>query len=186
MAVFYYLISSLPMLSYDETPKITSEKFLESCEDSLSANNFSELRNIQLVPPGDYSFFSNKEVRKWYDWDTSLRNALVRLRAGKSAFEPENDLRAERDFFSEIAKGAQEAMSRTSPLEKEEYLDRMRWSRLTDLETGHNYDFSILCIYRLKLLLCEKRQHWDRVRGNENFDKIIDKIYGSWSPDIKK
>jgi len=186
MAVFYYLISSLPMLSYDETPKITSEKFIESCEDSLSSNDFSELRNIQLVPPADYSFFSNKEVRKWYDWDTSLRNALVRLRAGKVAFESEGDLRTEGDFFSEINKGVQEAMSRTSPLEKEEYLDQMRWARLTDLESGHNYDFSVLCLYRLKLMLCEKREHWDRVHGNENFDKIIDNIYGSWSPGSAK
>jgi len=183
MALFYYLISSLPTLFIDEAPILNSDDFLGSCEDSLSANDFSELRNIQLVPPKDYSFFSNKEIIAWYDWDTCLRNSIARIRSANVSFEHLDSDRPENDFFSEISKGVQDAMSRTSPLDKEEVLDNLRWNKLSDLEVGHNFDFSILCIYRLKLLLCEKRVHWDKVKGNSNFEKIIDSIYGAWTPD---
>ena len=183
MAVFYYLISSLPMLSLEDKPKISSKDFLASCVDSLSANQFSEIRNLSLLPPENLDDITNPVIKEWFDWETCLRNALAKLRSRDTNMDADSVLRNEKDFYSEIAKGVQEAMGRSNPIEKEECLDQMRWNKLSSLEVGHNFDYAILCIYRIKLMLCEKRLHWDKVKGNENFDKIVDSIYGAWTPD---
>jgi hypothetical protein len=183
MAVFYYLISSLPMLSVEEKPRISSKEFLASCVDFLSANQFSEIRNLRLIPPENFDNLSSQVIKEWFDWETCLRNSLAKSRGRETSIDVTHVIRGEKDFYSEINKGIQDAMGRSNPIEKEEVLDRMRWEKLCSLEVGHNFDYANLCIYRMKLLLCEKRIHWDKVKGNENFDRIVDSIYGAWTPD---
>lgn len=176
MAKFYYLLSSLPLLSYGNAPPLNCGEFIDACTDFLSANEINELQMLQLVPPDDYSG-NDATVAAWYEWETGLRNALVNLRGKGKGQEAEKYLREEKDFFSEIGPGAQEAFNKQSPLEMEQNLDKMRWNKLDDMEVGHIFDFALLVIYKIKLMLCEKQQLPEKEKGSENFDHIVEDIY---------
>lgn len=177
MAAFYYLVSSLPMLFLGETPKLSSDEFLAACTDFLTADEINELKKLSLVPPEDYLMSTNLSAIYWYNWETCLRNSLVHLRAKGRSKDPETFLREEADFFSEIEKGVQEAFSKSSPLETEKALDRLRWGRLDDMEVGHMFDFCKLCVYKLRLMLCEKQSLLNKEKGSDNFDEIVKYIY---------
>lgn len=177
MGQFYYLVSSLPMLSHGEKPLISSEEFMASCSDILSDSQIHELGLLSLVPEEEISDSANVATTAWNNWETCLRNALVALRSKGKGVDSEKFLRHEFDFFSEIVNGAQDAFQKSTPLEMENALDKLRWSRLDNMEVGHMFDFHFLCIYKLKLMLCEKQNLLDKSRGSENFDKIIEHIY---------
>jgi len=174
MAQFYYLISSLPMLTLNESPSIDSSQFLDSCLDFISPENFEILENLSIAPD-DLSVDS--AIPEWSVWETLLRNRLVTQR-GKTGSGYEKYLHEERDSFSEIEKGVQEAYLKPDPLEREDYLDQMRWTKLEDLEVGHDFDFIKLCIYKMKLMLCEKRLGRNKEKGSQNYDDIVEAIYG--------
>lgn len=178
MAAFYYLISSLPMLYRGEAPAISIEKFIASCVDFLTSEEMEELNALSLVPPEDYNRVAFPHSAVWYDWETCLRNALVYLRGKGKAAESEKFIREEADFFSEIDKGVQESFNKSTPLEVENALDNLRWSRMDDMEVGHIFDFRKLCVYKLKLMLCEKQALLNREKGSDNFDRIVTHIYG--------
>ena len=172
MAQFYYLISSLPMLELDEVPNVNSTGFLELCADFVSPVQSEILAGLSLVPNKDDDSFP-----EWNRWETMLRN---RLALHREAFVKgaSNFTREEKDYFAEVEKIVQDAYLKDNPLEREDFLDRMRWARLEDLEVGHEFDFMKLCTYRLKLLLCEKRRNRDKEHGSSNYDRIVSDIYG--------
>jgi uncharacterized protein DUF2764 len=177
MAAFYYLVSSLPMLFPGEAPLMSAEEFMLTCTDFLSVIEMDKLRALSLIPPEDYTEFTNPATVDWYDWETCFRNALVHLRGKEKGTEIEKFLREERDFFSEIEKGVVEAFNKSTPLEMEDTLDKLRWDKLNDMEVGHMFDFEKLCIYKLKLMLCEKQTLLNKTKGSDNFDMIVEHIY---------
>ena len=172
MAQFYYLISSLPMLSLDETPSIDSAKFLDSCDGFVLPEELETLTELALHPSDPPS---DNILEEWSNWETLLRNQLVLKRSKQGG---EKYLHEENGTFSEILKGVQEAYLKADPLEREDYLDQLRWARLEDLEVGHEFDFRKLCIYKIKLMLCEKRMNRGKEKGSTNYDDIINTIYG--------
>lgn len=174
MAQFYYLISSLPMLTFDEVPSIDTPKFLDFCDGFVLPEELEALTELSLSPS---DLDGGSRVSEWSVWETLLRNRLV-IKRGKPGVDTDKYLRNESDCFSEIDKGVQEAYLKSDPLEREDLLDQMRWTRLEDLEVGHEFDFKKLCLYKIKLMLCEKRTGRNKDRGSDNYDNIIETIYG--------
>jgi len=162
------------MLTLDESPLIDSLKFLDSCSDFISPEDFEILTNLSISPD---DLTTDSPIPEWSIWETLLRNRLVTKR-GKSGSGADKYLHEEMDSFSEIEKGVQEAYLKSDPLEREDYLDQMRWTKLEDLEVGHDFDFKKLCIYKMKLMLCEKRLGRNREKGSRNYDDIVETIYG--------
>lgn len=177
MSEYFYLVSSLPMLKQDEEPVISSDEFLEACSHWLPESEMSLLTQLDLVPDAVSPPSPGSAARKWSDWETCLRNLLAKTRAGKLNRDAANSMREENDFFSDIERGAQDAYSASNPLEREKILDKLRWTQLEDLESGHHFDFDKLCIYRIKLLLREKWTARKKEQGEENLNGIIEKIY---------
>ena len=176
MSTFYYLISSLPSISLWEMPEINTDRLFDICDEWLSVKEMEVLKQVELSP--------NENIRKhiptlvkWYNWETCLRNRLARHRSGKIDIDYTPYLREEHDYYSEIERIAQEAIAADTPLEKEKFLDEQRWSYLTNLEAGHIFNFDLVCIYKLKLMLCEKWLARDTERGKQNFDKALNELY---------
>jgi len=163
------------MLSLGEAPAISSEKFLESIGERLLAAEAAELRNLSLSPGDDVSGIDS--IQGWNTWETSMRNAILRMRVkGASALLE----RYERDgggFLMDTEAAARAAFSKSDPLEREKLLDEARWAFCDDLELGHEFDIVKLAAYRLKLLLCEKRLILSVEKGGENYDAVVDSVY---------
>lgn len=173
MSSLYYLISSLPSLKFGDKPPFSDDKFLSLCAACLNSAKIRELKSVALTPAITARKFENETARKWSEWDTCLRNRIIRLR--KPAFHADATTfqKAEKDYFSEIDKLVQEAFSISDPLNREKSIDSARWKKLDDLESGHVFDFEKLVVYRLKLLLLEKWAAKKTDQGKKNFEGII-------------
>jgi hypothetical protein len=176
MADYYYLVASLPPLTYGETPPISSEEFLNAVRDALPTAESSELTRLSLLPSEHASGLD--EIDLWNQWEKSLRNAIVRLRAKGDGALTERFEREGGGFFTEIENGLREAFAKSDPRERETHLDAIRWAFCDDLELGHDFDIVKLAAYRLKLLLCEKRSATsEEEKGSANYDAVIESVY---------
>jgi hypothetical protein len=175
MAEYYYLISSLPMLSFDEKSLLSIEKFNAACAEQIGVNELGILKKLSLIPTAEEVFPANTAAERWRQWEICLRNRIASHRApqGKDVHEY---LQYEEGCFCEIDAGIQEAFSLKNPLEREKYFDHMRWRALDDFEVGHHFDFDKLCVYKLKLLILEKWNERQVEQGETNLDMMLEQI----------
>jgi len=164
------------MLDFDSAPPMSEDEFLDSCADWLPGDAMGRLRDLSLLPPEDIRK-GDSAIDRWHVWETRLRNALAARRArregGGGDRAAEKYLRENLDFFSEIEDGVQEAFAKSSPADREDVLDKLRWRVLEDIESGHDFDFDKLCVYKLKLLLQVKRASRDTAKGAENLEAAL-------------
>jgi Protein of unknown function (DUF2764). len=149
---YVYLLSSLPMLQFGMKPPFDMEKFFYACAELVSPDEIEAIKSF-LKDEGDGSYG---------DFETALRNELVRIRAQRKHLDAAKYLR--RDGYadqsaSHIAAGA---YRNPSILDRERLLDMDRWKYLDELSVGHYFDLELLKIYARKLSILEK---WERVRS---------------------
>ncbi|MCP4176975.1 MAG: hypothetical protein GY756_04340 [bacterium] len=184
MAALYYLISSLPLLNLGEGPPFTTDDYIEMCKTFITEQQLSELSSLKLVPDSD-SITNSKVINDWFDWETCLRNSIAKMRSSVFGKDFSSFLKHENDYFSEIDRGVQEAYSADNPLEKENAIDKLRWTSLDSLEATHQFDFGKLCIYKIRLMLCEKIMLRSENTGKENLDNTLSELYSNQKNETK-
>jgi hypothetical protein len=168
MPSFYpYLISSLPTLLFGLRPPISFEGFLLRCKELIPQKGFAVLENLPLE---DTRKVTEGTIKKWLDFDTALRNELVKLRALRKKIEPAKYLRSDGYAGPPLYHIAHAAHRNPSPLEGERLLDQERWNFLEELSFGHYFDLDFLIIYAYKLLIL---QRWERIELADK-SKILD------------
>lgn len=157
---YIYLISSLPMLHFGTPPPFSFEKFIQLCQGIISDKDINILK--VSVEGGGYTYEgAQPTLRKWHDFEKTLRNELVKIRASRKHIDPIKYLRPGVDTEPFIARIAINASRNPSIIEAEVMLDQERWQFLEGLAVGHYFDIDYLIVYVYKLLILEK---WDRVR----------------------
>ncbi|UCC43913.1 MAG: DUF2764 family protein [Candidatus Zixiibacteriota bacterium] len=169
---YTYLVSSLPMLQFDARPPITVDRFIDTCRLLISAADVSTLENVSSVEVVEAR---NATLRRWCEFDTGLRNELVRIRSERKKTDPERFLRGDGYAEPEIARVAQKASRIPSVLDAERFLDRARWRALDELEAGHYFDLDVLIVYMIRLMILDK---WERVRSADK-PQIVADVVGS-------
>lgn len=166
MTQYYYLVASLPMLFFDAAPPLRSADFLESCRQQAPADH-AQLARISLdalaCMGGDPAAW-----REYAAWETALRDELAVQRAQRLGLDPAPFLRPG-PFVAGLAAIVKEALAAGTPLAIETALDRRRWSRLDELEAGTQFGVERLVVYRLKLLLLERRERFQPEAGRKSF-----------------
>jgi hypothetical protein len=174
LAQYYYLVASFPLLFYD-TERITSRReFLDLCGQHISPRHYqllSSTSTTDLRPTTP----SCGILDLWREWETSLRNELVRLRAKKRGTEAEAYL-VDSPWIINAQQIAREAFGQESPLQAEDTLNRARWSYLDELEVGHYFDIEKVLVYALRLQILERKALFDKEKGREMFEKIYAEV----------
>ncbi len=119
---------------------------------------------------GPVSETTQRTLSKWQAFDKSLRNELVRARAGRKKLDPLKYLRGDGYTESTIVHVAMTAARNLSIIEAEEELDRMRWQELDELAFGHYFDIDFLIVYCLKLQILER---WERIKTADK-EKVLE------------
>ncbi|MCX5666448.1 MAG: DUF2764 family protein [Candidatus Omnitrophica bacterium] len=148
---YIYLISSLPVLHFGTKPPFGMEKFFSMCAGLISSDDLEALKS-SLKDDGE---------DRYHDFETALRNELVKIRAQRKHLDASKYLRRDGyadGWISHIASGA---YRNPSVIDREKMLDLDRWRFLDELSIGHYFDMDILMIYARKLSILEK---WERVR----------------------
>ncbi|HPN72660.1 MAG TPA: DUF2764 family protein [Candidatus Omnitrophota bacterium] len=163
-AQHYYLVASLPSLSFREEPPITEEKFLEECGKWLSEK---EMRDLSISKEDGAEKESLPAVgAAWREFDDSLRKDLAearRARKDRTELKP--------SFW------AARVMEQANPLEMELFFEKIRWDFLSSLEGGHFFDIGKLIVYYQKLDILERLSKFDKDNGEMYFNRIREVKY---------
>jgi len=170
------------MLFFGAVPPLSSQTWLDLCREQVAEGDHALLARISFdalhIRPGDPAVW-----QAYASWETALRNELARQRAQRLGLAPEPFLR-DAPFFASLSTMAKEALGAGTPMAVETALDRRRWSYLEELETGTQFDLGRLVVFRLKLLLLERKNKFRPERGLESFTKeytgVLDKA-AAWT-----
>jgi len=148
---YIYLISSLPALHFGAKPPFSMEKFFSVCTELISREDMEALEN-SLKGEGNGAY---------HDFETALRNELVKIRAQRKHLDASRFLR--RDGYADqwISHVAVSAYRNPSVMDRERMLDLERWRFLDELSIGHYFDLELLIIYTRKLSILER---WESIR----------------------
>jgi hypothetical protein len=164
---YYYLVASLPMLLFDDAPPFSSQAWLDMCREQVLKSDHALLSRITFDAfsprPSDHDLW-----KAYSSWETALRNELAVQRAQRLGLSPDPFLR-NAPFYAGLPAMVKEALSAGTPKAVEIALDHRRWSYLDELETGTQFDLGRLIVYRLKLLLLERRDRFRPETGLESF-----------------
>ncbi len=184
MAQYYYTVASLPMLSYEHEPPIDTQYFLDSCINTVNAEDYRILCSADLVP-NDAA--EDSILILWTSWEKTLRNELVKMRSASTGLDAESYIR-ENNYSTGAYDAAREAYNSANPLLGEDVLNKARWAFLDNLEVGHYFDLSRLIIYYLKLQLLQRRQllkpEVGKKKYSELYNQITDKIHQSYDGEL--
>ena len=171
-ADYVYFISSLPTLQFGSKGPFSFEKFLELCGQYLPEKDVEIFKRSSIS--GDYDEKENQTpaLKRWRDFDTMLRNELVKIRASRKHLDPVNYMRQDGAADSSIAHIAMNAHRNPSILEAERMLDMARWDALDELEMGHYFDLDLMIVYAHKLLILER---WETVETAQK-ESLLEKV----------
>lgn len=149
------------MLHFGMKPPFSFEKFLVDCQGFILDEDFALLKNLPITIDEYNKRLKNTTIEKWLEFDTALRNELVKIRAQMRKIEPEKFLRPEVIFNPAISHIVMAAYRNPAILEAEEILDEARWEALDELSFAHYFDIDFLIIYAYKLKILER---WEKIR----------------------
>jgi hypothetical protein len=141
----------------------------------VSGGDSRLLAGITLEPSDDSVVEHSGVLNDFIEWETSLRNDLVRVRASLTARDPQPWIRPGETVY-ETLNLAHSAGRIDSPLEAEDFLDRARWKKIDELASGEYFNIRWLEGYALKLRILLRRSLFDRERGRKRYDELYEEI----------
>jgi len=172
-AVYVYLISSLPMLQFGAKPGFSLERFLAICQDLIPQKDWQilELSSRETLLEQKVSL---PALKQWLEFETGLRNELVKIRAIRKKIDPAKYLR-QVDGYGEsgLYHLAMNSHRILSLIDSEKFLDQERWRKLEELCFGHYFDLEALIIYCLKLRILWRWENIVQSDKKEQLERIL-------------
>ena len=163
MASYYYLISSLPMLSADGGMPFSYAEFLKMCQANVSEETYRQLEGLTL---------SSKDGPLLDEWGTFYNGLTKELNSQRSA-KLGKPYPAVTDKEPASASVASAAISARDPLTAERILLDYEFEQLDVMVGLHNFDDYVLFGYALKLKLLERVSSFEKEKGKKEFNDIL-------------
>ncbi len=167
---YFYFGAALPGLTMDSKPSISQEEFRSLAAEHLCASDMEALDSLDSLYGNDDG---HPFVSAWRSNEIALRNSLTKARAAALKTDPEKYMVDPSLFEGECDRVAGEALSRSNPVDKEQVLDRHRWSVLDELGGFDPFSSEAILAYSLKLAIAERWGAFDSDRGREVADTVL-------------
>lgn len=176
MASYYYFVTTLPSLQATAAaPPIPYAEFLDRASRFLSAKDQATLEGAALFLPEDgispKSAASSPLLARYFRWERSLRNELVRLRAGRMQKPVERHLKPGDPEWDGL-KTAGAAFQADDPLQGELLIEHDRWSFIEALSVNRFFDIEYLVAYALLLQTLERRARFNAESGQQGYRTV--------------
>jgi hypothetical protein len=176
---YFYIIPTLPALSFTAAPPFGMEEFFARCLNSVDAEELAVLESASLsFPEGGEDSSPSRILDACRVWDRSLRNELARLRAGRRGLRPEMYFRSGREDLDAL-RTASAAFHAENPFEAEIIMEKARWELVESLKSGRFFDFEILMAYCVELLILNRVASFETEKGFMNYRSIHGAILGA-------
>jgi hypothetical protein len=173
---YYFLVSSLPALRFEEPPPLSFKTFLAACRAHLSP---ADLAAIDALCEERRARPNHPALAQWHDKDVQLRNALARFRADRLHADEAPFLRVHDGFDVRVERVAAEAYGKTSPLERESLLDRFRWTLAEELGVNNPFSGAAVLSYALRLQIAERWAALNDADGTQTVERIASRTVSS-------
>ncbi|MDT8316741.1 MAG: hypothetical protein RQ824_01970 [bacterium] len=180
---YYYLIASLPYLSFQKPQALSISEFSLRCNSCLNRN---DVDLIQCILSGNLNKAAKslKVVGEWLSWDIELRGKLAGLRAKAKGRDESPDLTEPGakalNYNLESHKLAMDIFSAASPMDADELHESARWRMIEALEHGQYFNLEWLALYCLKLKIMERRESFDTEAGMDRVAVILTAAKGAY------
>lgn len=181
MRRYYYFAATLPAPQMGSPPPLSSADYLARCALHLAAADLAVLRAASLVSPAEgqpAATVSSPLLTRYYAWERTLRNELVRLRARRLERDGESMIRPTLADDT-AARSAAAIFAAGSPLEAELLLERERWGLIRSLSALHVFDLERLLSYRLELQILERLGRLRQTEGEARYRETYAAIMGA-------
>lgn len=167
---YYYLMASVPDFNLDDPPPLLPEEFRALCGEHLTRSDLQAVDEL-ISPSGAES--GNDFIQDWREFDTQLRNSIVKARATRLGRDAADHLREQKGFDGLVDRAVSDAFLKDNPLAREKVLDLFRWGRLGELAGFNPFAGRAVLAYTLKLLLA---QRWAQMNAEEGTRRADDTI----------
>lgn len=184
MAQYYYLMAQLPSIGFGSKPPFKYEEFREIASRYINKKDREILKTLSLEPSRVGEKVSSRFLRKWYDFETSLRLALRELRAGKLKWEGVEISYEEHNkvLSSYYAKNvANQVFSIDDPLQAELFLDKKRFEFLDSIKTQDAFSSDSLFLYAIMLLILIREEGFSKEEGVKEYKGLYSDILSKTS-----
>lgn len=161
MDKYYYFVSQMPFLNFNQKTYIDREHFLAEAQKWLSPSDFITLCRA------DINDFYSKEgdaglLKDYKDFEKALRQdaALSRRAAVKKEYRPSGVLEA--------------SALEGNPLEVEKKLLFLRWRFIEEKEESDFFSLKFVICYFLKLQVLKRLFSFDKEKGTAVFDSLCE------------
>ena len=166
MASYYYLVSSLPSLSSDGGMPMSYREFLTCCQGNVDEETYALLESLTL---------SSREGPLIEEWAASYGSLMKELNSQRSAALGKTYPSGfERDGMN--TKVVSAVLNAGNPLEAEQILLDHEFELLDDLVGLHMFDDYVLFGYAVKLKLLERKNCFEKEKGQNEFKQLFDGI----------
>ncbi|MBU0571864.1 MAG: DUF2764 domain-containing protein [Candidatus Omnitrophica bacterium] len=159
---YYYLVASLPRLSFDGEDFLSRDKFMEECRRWLSAEDMKRLAGMDAENPGINDGVPDI-ARRWKAFDMETREILFGIRTKDSRAALKENL-----YFSK------EKIEGRDPLSAEKAIAKARWDFVEGEEPEYMFDVNWLMLYYVKLQILERLAQFTKEKGKETFQKLCE------------
>jgi hypothetical protein len=185
-----FLIASLPALTFLQKPSITTESFEALCEEHLGVADARAAallcRDLDLggeTPAHPFTAL-------WIDREIQLRNAVASARAARRKTDATGSIRPHKGFDTYIEDDVESAFDLTNPLDREQALDRLRWTHLDELAGVDPLAVTVVLAYAVKLRIAQRWAAMDTQAAMERVDNALNATggdaHGRGTPDVKQ
>ncbi len=186
----FYLIASLPALTFLQKPLITPEAFREVCEAQLGTSDARAAAWLCQVPDMDGDAPTHPFTARWMAREIQLRNAVARARAARRKTDAAGSIRPHTGFDNYIEDAVESAFDLSTPLEREQALDRLRWTLLDELAGVDPFAVTVVLAYAAKLRIAQRWAALDTEAALARVDNALsstgDDAHGRGTPDVKQ
>jgi len=172
----FYLIASLPALTFLQKPLISPDAFQALCEAQLGASDYrAAVLLAQELDPDAEAISNHPFVARWQAREIQLRNAIARARAARRKRDAAGSIRTHTGFDTGIEEAVENAFSLPNPLEREQALDRLRWTVLDELAGVDPFAVSVVLAYAVKLRIAQRWAALDTEAALARVDEALSK-----------
>ena len=166
--MYYYIVASLPYLTFSGSSETDIEGFLQFVRSMLSERDYAVLRAVRENAPAAHHFVTMAD-----GFEKELAAELARNRAAALGRDPNVYSHASAQRVTEKAR---QLAGMDDPFEAEQGLLAFKWEFLEELESGHYFDLERLVVHLLKLVLLERKNKLTEERGTARYSETYENI----------